>query len=116
MVLIQTLFPLPVAPAIKRWGIFAKSATIGFPRHLYLNRKPILMLFAASVPKARGLSNKIHISCQIKFQIPIKPRPGIGACTLIDFALIAKAKSSAKEVKRLTLMPLAGSSSYWVII
>ena len=31
MVLIHTLFPEPVAPAINPCGIFCKSVTIGFP-------------------------------------------------------------------------------------
>ena len=29
--LIPTVLPEPVAPAIKRWGIFPKSANQGFP-------------------------------------------------------------------------------------
>ena len=31
MVLMQTDFPDPVVPAIRRWGIEVKSPTIGFP-------------------------------------------------------------------------------------
>ena len=31
IVFMQTLLPLPVAPAIKRWGILARSATTGLP-------------------------------------------------------------------------------------
>ena len=32
MVLRPTLFPEPVAPATRRWGIFFRSVTKGFPK------------------------------------------------------------------------------------
>ena len=32
MVLTKTLLPLPVAPAISKWGILVRSSTTGWPR------------------------------------------------------------------------------------
>ncbi len=114
MVLTHTDFPDPVAPAIRRCGIFARSATWQRP--------------AMSFPRARGRSALLARNCGdsmvsrkntisgegLGTSTPTAPRPGMGATMRMDCAFMASARSASSEAMRDTLIPGAGDTSNWV--
>ena len=81
IVLIQTDFPDPVVPAIKRWGILAKSKVL-IP--------PVVFLPIARVNSDSDLANSGLLTTDLKktvagfmfgSSIPTDDFPGIGAIT-----------------------------------
>ena len=91
-----TDFPCPVAPAISKCGIFAKSAMktsleIVMPRAI---GRSILVLINFS--EVRTLFIETIFGLLFGTSIPIVPRPGIGAMIRIPSALRLKAISSSK--------------------
>ena len=111
MVLTHTDLPEPVAPAMRRWGIFVRSAITGLP--------------SRSVPSAMGSPGRSGFqggvpsnseSATIRgvgfgTSIPTKALPGMGATMRIDWASIFNARSSANAAMRPTFTPAAGESS-----
>ena len=106
-----TLFPDPVDPAIRRWGIFARSS---------VNTSPAIVF-----PMARGRSAfasrnavelitlRIVTSDRWEFGIstPTADFPGMGAMMRIPFAASLSAMSFSRLTMLLILTPLAGTSS-----
>ena len=111
----QTDFPEPVLPAIKRWGILAISVTIVSPATSFPSAKVSLDF------ESWNLSDSIiSLRETIDFvlfgtSIPTACFPGIGASILIVSASRLNAISSAKLAILLTLTPGAGAISYLVI-
>ena len=112
MTLIATDFPLPVAPAINRWGILVRSAVTTSP----VTARP------NGTSKGRSLFGIASISslkptvagAWLGTSIPTKDFPGIGASIRIPLAAKARAKSSARWVILATFTPVAGFNSYSV--
>ncbi len=114
IVLTQTDLPEPVAPAISRCGIFARSAMTGFP--------------SRSLPSAIGSAARADLKsgCSISSRnptisgvgfgtsTPTAPRPGMGATIRIDGARMARARSFDRLANWRTFTPGAGSTSNWV--
>ena len=110
------VFPLPVAPATSKCGIVARSAHTGSPAM----SRPIARISSPSVRRKGRDSRSSRMTtasrCSFGISIPTFPLPGMGASTRTPCALSASARSSARAVKRLTLMPEAGSNSKRVMV
>ena len=115
MPLMQTLLPLPVAPATSRCGIAARSPMMVLP---YTSLPSAIGSFALPFWKTSSSSSSrigtITLS-RLANSIPTVSLPGIGARILIRSALVARAKSASKLAIRLTRKPSAGRTSYRVI-
>ena len=114
-VFIHTLFPEPVAPAIKTCGIFAISVTIASPETSFPRANASFDLCSLNSSVC-----KISLMCTTSLSsfgtsIPTACFPGIGASILIDLAAKFKAISSARFAILLTRTPSAGFNSYLVI-
>ena len=106
--LIPTDLPEPVVPATNRWGIRARSATVGTPE--------------ISLPKANvngdgersyASDDRTSLSLTISLfsfgiSIPTTDFPGITSTTRTLMTAIERARSFAKPVILLTLTPGAG--------
>ena len=114
MVLIHTDFPDPVAPAISRWGMSLRSATMLFPEISFPTAKDIFDL--ALLNSSESISSLTRTGAGLEFStsIPTAAFPGIGASILMLFALIFRAISSESFTMLLTLTPTAGWTSYLV--
>ena len=114
MVFKPTDFPWPVAPAISRWGIFARSA--------------MNVSFETVFPKTKGSSNDVFLNFSepssdlietisgfwLGTSIPMVPLPGIGAIIRIPNAERLKAMSSSRFLILEIRMPASGTISYKV--
>ena len=113
-VLIHTDFPEPVAPAIRRCGIFAISATTVFPPISLPTANDILEgLFWNSGDSRRSRSITALFSL-FGTSIPTAAFPGIGASIRISAAARFSLISSASPTILLTLTPISGCNSYLV--
>ncbi len=112
--LTMTLLPEPVAPAIRRCGIFARSAARACPA----TSRPRAKAIRLAIPATSGSSRIRRIATTLKsmfgISIPTTVLPGIGASMRIVRAARAIARSSASPSMRLTLIDGSGSTSYWV--
>ena len=111
IVFTQTDFPEPVAPAISRCGIFARSATTGRPSRSSPNA---IGSEARAVWYSRvsiSLRNQTSSAVGLGTSTPTAPRPGIGATMRILCARIARARSLARFANCLTFTPDDGSIS-----
>ena len=117
MVLMQTLLPEPVAPAISTWGILARSATTGRPR----TSRPSAIgsaLFSSALRYSLDSSRPRKATTLVSpfgTSMPITGRPGTGASTRIDGAESASARSLARRVMRFTRTRVRPTSSDFVI-
>ncbi|MCU0624203.1 MAG: hypothetical protein MUF53_10115, partial [Gemmatimonadaceae bacterium] len=116
MVFTQTDLPEPVAPAMSRWGIFARSAITGRP--------------SRSLPSATGRAARaeLYSGCStisrnatisgfgFGTSMPTAPFPGIGATIRMLLARIASARSFESDANCRTFTPAAGSTSNWVTV
>ena len=110
-VLTHTDFPEPVAPAISKWGIFARSAIVGRPSRSLPN--PIGSA-ARAVWNSRDSTSSRNVTTSgdgFGTSIPTAPFPGIGATTRMLGARIASARSSASDANCRTFTPAAGTTS-----
>ena len=110
-----TLFPVPVAPAIRRWGIRSSSATTGFPTisfpiHRVRNDREFSKAGETTISLNRTICRSI-----LGISIPITAFPGIGATILILRAFSARDRSSERLTILLIFTPGAGSYSNVVI-
>ena len=113
-VLIHTDLPEPVAPAIRRCGILAMSATVTFPPMSFPTAKDILEeLFLNSGDSRRSRSMTALFSL-FGTSIPTAAFPGIGASIRISAAARFSLISSARPTILLTLTPISGCNSYLV--
>ena len=114
-VLMHTDFPEPVEPAINRWGILARSATMACPL-ISLPKATVnfdLLFWKASLSST---SRKPTIVVDLLgTSIPTAAFPGIGASMRTPATAILKAISSARLIILLTFTPAAGRNSYCVI-
>ena len=113
MLLIATDLPVPVAPAISRWGILARSAITGLPSR----SRPSTtgrMAFDRSHSSASSISRSVTIRGDgFGTSTPTAPRPGMGATRMLK-ARIVMARSSASAMMRPAFTPGAGTTSNWV--
>ena len=116
IVFTQTDFPEPVAPAMSKCGIFARSA---------ITARPSRSLPSAIGSAARICRNSADSSTSRSTTIsgvglgtstPTAPRPGIGATMRILGARMANARSSASAAICRTFTPGAGSISNCVTV
>ena len=113
-VLMQTDLPEPVAPATRRCGIFAISATTTFPAISFPTAKEIGdLLFLNSSDSNRSLSITAVFSL-FGTSIPTAAFPGIGASILRSATARFSLISSASPTILLTFTPCSGCSSYRV--
>ena len=111
-----TDLPCPVAPAISRWGILAKSNT------------RVSLLIVLPIATGSSISDFWNFSAEITeciettvgflfgTSIPIVPFPGIGAIILIPKAARDKAISSSRFFIFEILTPASGIISYKVTV
>ena len=111
MLLMQTLLPEPVVPAISRWGIFVRSETRASPDESLPRNSGTCILAALLPPRSIMLLIRTFSFSLLGTSIPIVCLPGRGATTRTAPALRARAISLARFVIRLTLIPAASSSS-----
>src|SRR3989338_8024981 len=116
MEFILTDFPVPVAPAIRRWGIFSRPAYIGLPetsRPKASGRKYFDFLYSSSsnIPFKPTMATFLFGT-----SMPTRDLPGIGASILIGWAAKARDKSGLREPMRDNLTPTAGRKVNWVTV
>ena len=115
MALMATDLPEPVVPATSRWGILARSTTVGCP---------LISLPSASVSGELELSYSVELRISLRLIIwrcsfgisrPITDLPGMISTTRTLIADSARAISLARLVTWLTFTPIPRSSSKRVI-
>ena len=108
MELMQTLLPLPVAPATRRCGIAARSAMIAWPYTSLpsANGNAALEDSQASLSKSSRIPTFTLL--ELAISMPTVSLPGIGARILILSARVARARSDSYFVISFTLTPVAG--------
>jgi hypothetical protein len=110
----HTDFPDPVVPAMRAWGILARSATKGLPvRSRPRARGSSALLLANS--GAWRISRRNTISgFGLGISTPTAPFPGIGATMRMLRAFMANARSASRLAILFTFTPGAGTTSNWV--
>ena len=107
--------PAPVAPATRRCGIDARSATAGWP----IASRPSARAsgaFDSLNSFERRISRRDTVDgSAFGTSMATLPRPGTGPNTRTAPAFIASARSSARFTTWLTLIPGPGSNSYPVM-
>ena len=106
---IHTLFPEPVAPAIKRCGIVDKSATTAFPSILFPKAQATLHLL--SLNSSDSIISLKYTGVCFLFGIsrPTAALPGIGASILTSPAAASPSAISCDKLTiLLTLIPDLG--------
>ena len=109
----QTLLPLPVAPAISRCGIFARSATTGSPATLLprasasLERPASRWNAVLSITLRRATSDVVTLGTSM----PTTGLPGTGASIRMEGVARARARSLASDVIWLTRTRVRETSS-----
>ena len=116
IVLIQTDLPEPVVPAIRRWGIFAKSSVAISPDVVFPTARERIDSASANSGLFTTDLKKTVAGFRLGISIPTDDFPGIGAMTRTLLASITRARSSAKATNLLTRTPSAGSTSNRVIM
>ncbi len=111
MVLIHTDFPEPVAPAIRRWGILAISATTGCPPISFPAVKQILEAWLWNSLVSIISRNRTITFSLLGTSMPTAAFPGIGASIRISAAARFSLISSARFTILLTLTPISGCIS-----
>ncbi len=112
--LIQTLFPEPVAPAMRRWGISPRSSNTGWPLISLPNPSTSRLFFCRPSGEAR-ISPKVTSSLYLfGTSMPTADFPGIGARIRTSGEASASAMSSDRPIIRPTLTPVASWISYLV--
>ena len=113
--LTQTLLPEPVAPAISRWGILARSTAIGLARDVAARGRTSAGWSprACCVSSTSGRKPTTSLTA-FGISMPTTSLPGIGASIRIERADRAIARSSARASIRETLTWCSGLTSYWV--
>ena len=111
MVLMQTDLPEPVAPAISRWGILARSQTMGVPA-MSLPSATTRGLLALRMGSDSSTSRRVTVArCLLGTSTPTRDLPGMGASMRTDLTSMFMAMLRFRSVTLETLMPAASSSS-----
>ena len=107
----QTDFPAPVAPAIRRCGVFTRSSSCAFPRMSFPKITGIAILLYSG-KSCSIISRKLTIErCLFGTSIPTAARPGIGATIRTELAARLSAILSCSVTILLSFTPGAGASS-----
>ena len=109
-------FPEPVVPAIRRWGILAKSSVAISPDVVFPTARERIDSASANSGLFTTDLKKTVAGFRLGISIPTDDFPGIGAMTRTLLASITRARSSAKATNLLTRTPSAGSTSNRVIM
>ena len=114
MLFTHTDLPLPVLPAMSRWGILHRSATCATPA----------MSLPSAMPRGEVMRKKLWLSNTLRIytgvflwlgtSMPTAGLPGMGASMRTSATARFRAISSASEVMRLILTPAMGCTSYRV--
>ena len=111
MALMQTDFPEPVAPAMSRCGILARSETSGRPE----TSLPSAIGSSALAPAQSSLSKisrrPTGVGCRFGTSTPTAALPGMGARMRTDWALMPRAIFLSRPAIFSTRTPAAGDSS-----
>ena len=112
--LTQTLLPDPVAPAMSRWGIRARSTAYALPDTSRPSAN-VSLLVACSI-RASSYSRRNPTTSEAWFGIsmPTTSRPGMGASMRMERAARAIARSSARPSMRDSFTWTSGLTSYCV--
>ena len=106
-----TLLPLPVEPAMSRWGMAVRSETTGLPVVSLPRASGSLPLDSTNSEEMRS-SRRYTVACSgFGTSTATVPRPGMGPTIRTAAAFMASARSSERLTTWLTLMPGAGSNS-----
>ena len=116
MALTHTLLPEPVAPAMRRCGILARSALNGWPATSCPSAKASFDFFVASpwMRLARTSFSVTRSKAEFGISIPTYGSPGIGASIRMLRAESASARLSERPSIRLSFTPGSTSRAYWV--
>ncbi len=110
----MTLLPEPVAPAIRRWGILARSAARAWPATSRPRAKVSLEPEAPKSTSSMIRRSETMLKSLLGISRPTTVLPGMGASIRIVRAARAIARSSERLSIRETLIDGSGSTSYWV--
>src|SRR2546430_435868 len=113
IVLMETDFPDPVAPAMRRCGIFARSATTGSPSR-FLPSATGRTRLPGYCPLSSSSRMWTRRGMGFGTSMPTAAFPGMGATIRSGCARMASAKASARAAIRPTLTPEPGATSYCV--
>ena len=108
IVLIHTDLPEPVAPAIRRCGILAISATLTFPAISFPTANAIFDRALLNSSDSTSSLNDTATLCLFGTSIPTAAFPGIGASILMSAAARLSFMSSARFTILLTFTPISG--------
>ena len=112
--LTMTLLPEPVAPAISRCGIFARSTALAAPATSRPRANVSFDSAAVNSTSSRIRRRATMLKSLFGISIPTALLPGIGASIRSERAARAIARSSASASIRETRTSTAGWISYWV--
>ena len=112
--LTMTLLPEPVAPAMSRCGILARSTACALPATSRPRAKVSVEPEALKSTSSRIRRKATTLKSALGISMPTALLPGIGASIRSERAARAIARSSDRASIRLTLMSGAGWTSYWV--
>ena len=112
--LTMTLLPEPVAPAMSRCGILARSTAWALPATSRPSANVSVEPDALKSTSSRIRRRATMLKSAFGISMPTALLPGIGASMRRERAARAIARSSARPSIRLTLMSGAGWTSYWV--
>ena len=112
--LTMTLLPEPVAPAISRCGILARSTACALPATSRPRAKVRVEPDALKSSSSRMRRRATILKSLFGISMPTALLPGMGASIRSDRAASAIERSSDKASIRLSLMSGAGWTSYWV--
>ena len=111
MLLTHTDLPLPVLPAISRWGILHRSATWATPAMSL----PRAMVRGLVIWRKLWLSKMLRMLTEARLRLgtsmPTAGLPGMGASIRMSATARLRARSSARDVMRLILTPAMGCTS-----
>ena len=110
-VLMHTLFPEPVDPAIKTCGIFPISVTTVCPAISFPTAKAMLESNSLKFGVSNNSRRETMLFSLFGTSIPIAAFPGIGASIRISVAARLSLISSVKPTILLTFTPISGCSS-----
>ena len=112
--LTMTLLPEPVAPAMSRCGILARSTALAAPATSRPRANVSFDSEAVNSTSSRIRRRATMLKSLLGISMPTALLPGIGASIRSERAARAMARSSESASIRLTLMSGAGWTSYWV--
>ena len=113
--LTHTLLPEPVAPAMSRCGMRARSTAYALPRDVAARARRSACSPRRSCRASSSSCLKATTSLEwLGISMPTTSRPGMGASIRIERAARAMARSSASPSMRESFMRASGLTSYWV--